>query len=131
VTTYIVTNAINGELLFSSERLDIAVAVATRTWTPCHVVSDDGMIAWDDWQPPGSAYDELMARRKKISDAWMDRVYHSKKIHGENSMMFWGAGIALDKDGTLRMIAFAPNSWTKLWELECREGGEVTFTEAT
>ena len=73
-------------------------------------------------------YDELMERRRKLHDAWMGRVYHSKKIHGEDSMMFWSTGAVLAKDGTLRMTAFAPNSWNRLWELECAPGGEVVFT---
>lgn len=72
--------------------------------------------------------DELMERRARLIEAWMERVRESQEGHG-GQITFWGAGTTIDSKGTLRMIAFAPNSWNQLWELECRKDGEVTFIE--
>jgi hypothetical protein len=74
--------------------------------------------------------DELMERRARLLEAWMSRVIESQVNH-DGEITFWGAGTTIDSKGTLRMIAFAPNSWNQLWELECQKDGEVVFTSAT
>jgi hypothetical protein len=68
----------------------------------------------------------LLERRARIFEAWMDRVLESQMA--SDVMSFWGAGVVIDSKGTLRMTAFAPNSWNQLWELECKEDGVVVFT---
>lgn len=128
--TFIVVNAINGFFLGTEDSLDGAISIAERSAIPCHVVEDDGMIAWDAWEPPAnSEYDELMTRRKLIHGEWMKRVFYSKTEHGSDVIMFWGSGPVLAKDGTLQMTAYALNSWDSLWMLEIKPGSTVV-TEA-
>lgn len=69
---------------------------------------------------------EIQERRARIFEAWMDHVLESQARR--NGMEFWGVGPVIDSKGTLRMTAFAPNSWDQLWELECAEDGVVVFT---
>ena len=71
-------------------------------------------------------YDELMARRARLMEAWMERVDESKRRRGERSdIEFWSPGVVLDSKGVLRLTAFAPDSWGRLWELEIRPGESV------
>lgn len=70
--------------------------------------------------------DNLMERRARIMEAWMDRVLECQSR--SDTMEFWGVGTVIDSKGTLRMTAFEPNSWNQLWELECKKDGVVVFT---
>lgn len=72
-------------------------------------------------------YEDLMARRAAIFAEWMKRVEAAKKF-GEPR--FYGAGVILLPDGTLRMTAYDRVSGRALWDLGIRPfSTEIEVTE--
>lgn len=60
-------------------------------------------------------YNDLMQRRVLIREEWMKRVDEAKaQVPPER---FYGAGVILTKDGSLRMTAHSQRTNEILWEL--------------
>lgn len=72
-------------------------------------------------------YEDLMARRAAIFAEWMRRVDAAKKF-GEPR--FYGAGVILLPDGTLRMTAYDRATGRALWDLGISPfSTEIKFVE--
>jgi hypothetical protein len=59
-------------------------------------------------------YEDLMARRTALFAEWMKRVEAAKRF---GDPTFYGTGVVLLKDGTLRMSAYDRSTGQGLWDL--------------
>lgn len=60
-------------------------------------------------------YEDLMERREVIFAAWMDRVREGQRPDG--TLGFYGSGIILGPDGSLRISARDNDTGQGLWDL--------------
>lgn len=76
-------------------------------------------------------YEDLMERRAILFAEWMRRVEAAKEESGRGIPSFYGAGVILLNDGSLRMTAFDRESGRSLWDLVIEPfSTEVKVTEA-
>lgn len=59
-------------------------------------------------------YEDMMARRTALFAEWMRRVEAAKKF---GAVRFYGAGVVLLRDGTLRMSAYDQATGRGLFDL--------------
>lgn len=60
-------------------------------------------------------YNDLMTRREILFEEWMRRVEEDKRTGNDPS--FFGTGVLIHPNGTLRMTAYDRNTGRPLWDL--------------